>query len=53
MIYVIAHTRQAFETFQPRQRRTTRHARQFRTREAPLFPRYLFVAFDSGRLLVA
>ncbi|MGE0457319.1 MAG: transcription termination/antitermination protein NusG [Bauldia sp.] len=41
--------RQAFETFQPLQRRTTRHARQFRTREAPLFPRYLFVAFDIGR----
>lgn len=41
--------RQGFATFQPRHRRTTRHARQFRTREMPLFPRYLFVAFDIDR----
>ena len=41
--------RQGFRHFLPQQRKTIRHARQFRTVLAPLFPGYLFVALDLGR----
>jgi len=41
--------RQGFRTFLPRHRKTVRHARQFRTVNAPLFPRYMFVSLDLGR----
>lgn len=34
--------RQGFRTFQPKRRKTVRHARKTRTVEAPFFPRYLF-----------
>jgi transcriptional antiterminator RfaH len=37
---------QGFRTFLPLQRKTVRHARQFRVTEAPFFPRYLFVRFS-------
>jgi transcription antitermination factor NusG len=40
---------QGFCAFLPRRQKTTKHARQFRTVAAPLFPGYLFVAFDLGR----
>ena len=40
---------QRFSTFLPLHQKTVRHARQFRTVEAPFFPRYLFVRFDVGR----
>lgn len=40
---------QGYSTFLPLHRKTVRHARQFRTVEAPFFPRYLFVRFDVGR----
>lgn len=40
--------RQGFRHFLPQQRKTIRHARQFRTVLAPLFPGYLFVALDLG-----
>jgi len=40
---------QDFSVFLPRHRKTVRHARQFRTLEAPLFPRYLFVRLAIGR----
>lgn len=42
-------TRQGFQTFLPLYRKTIRHARQFRTVNAPLFPRYLFVSLDLDR----
>lgn len=38
--------RQGFEVFAPTLLRTVRHARQFRTKVAPLFPGYLFVNVD-------
>src|SRR5215471_1157084 len=41
--------RQEFQTFQPKQHRTIRHARKLRTVEAPLFPRYLFIVLDLDR----
>ena len=40
---------QGFRTFTPRRRKTLRHARRMTMVEAPLFPRYLFVAFDPRR----
>ncbi len=40
---------QGFQSFLPRIRRTTRHARRTHTGMAPLFPRYLFVSLDLGR----
>lgn len=40
---------QGFRTFMPRRRRVVRHARKLTTVAAPLFPRYLFVAFDPQR----
>ena len=40
---------QGFRIYMPRRRRTVRHARKLRTVEAPLFPRYLFVALDLNR----
>ena len=38
--------RQGFRTYLPLRARTTRHARQFRTVLASLFPGYVFVALD-------
>jgi transcription elongation factor/antiterminator RfaH len=40
---------QGFRTYVPQIRKTIRHARQLRTVQAPLFPRYLFVILDLGR----
>lgn len=40
---------QRFEVFLPRLRKTVRHARQFRSVTAPLFPRYLFISLDLER----
>jgi transcription antitermination factor NusG len=40
---------QGFRTSLPRYAKTVRHARRLTTVSAPLFPRYLFVAFDLGR----
>ena len=40
---------QGFRTFMPRRRKMLRHARKMTMVEAPLFPRYLFVAFDPQR----
>jgi transcriptional antiterminator RfaH len=40
---------QGFRVFVPRRRKMLRHARKMTTVEAPLFPRYLFVAFDPRR----
>jgi transcriptional antiterminator RfaH len=40
---------QGFRTFQPQIRKTIRHARQLKTVQAPLFPRYLFVILDLER----
>jgi transcriptional antiterminator RfaH len=40
---------QGFRAFLPTLIETRRHARQFRTALAPLFPRYVFVAFDRGQ----
>jgi transcriptional antiterminator RfaH len=40
---------QGFRTFLPRRRKTRCHARQLAVVEAPLFPRYLFIAFDPCR----
>jgi transcriptional antiterminator RfaH len=40
---------QGFRSFLPLLRKTIRHARQFHTRLAPLFPRYLFVEIMIGR----
>lgn len=42
-------THQGFRSFLPRYTKTIRHARQFRTVSAPLFPRYLFVELDLDR----
>ena len=41
--------RQGYEVFAPTVLRTVRHARQFRTRVAPLFPGYLFVNVDLAK----
>jgi transcriptional antiterminator RfaH len=41
--------RQGYEAYLPRCRRSRRHARKVDTVERPLFPRYLFVAFDLMR----
>lgn len=41
--------RQHFSLFAPAISRTIRHARQFITRQAPLFPGYLFVRLDLRR----
>jgi transcriptional antiterminator RfaH len=41
--------RQGFRTFQPKRRKTIRHARKLRTVEAPFFPRYLFIVLDLTR----
>jgi len=38
--------RQGFETYVPSYLKRRRHARKIETVTAPLFPRYLFVAFD-------
>jgi transcriptional antiterminator RfaH len=38
--------RQGFRTFQPKRRKTVRHARRSNTVEAPFFPRYLFIVLD-------
>jgi transcriptional antiterminator RfaH len=40
---------QGFRTFMPRRRKMLRHARKLTVVEAPLFPRYLFTAFDPCR----
>ncbi len=40
---------QGFHTFMPRRRKMLRHARKLTVVEAPLFPRYLFIAFDPRR----
>ncbi len=40
---------QGFRTFLPRRRKTRCHARQLTVIKAPLFPRYLFIAFDPLR----
>ena len=40
---------QGFRTYLPQFRKTIRHARQLRTVQAPLFPRYLFVILDLER----
>lgn len=37
---------QSYRSFLPLQLETRRHARKFRTVLAPVFPRYIFVAFD-------
>lgn len=41
--------RQGFSVFAPTLLRTVRHARQFITKQAPLFPGYLFVQLELGR----
>ena len=40
---------QGFRTYVPCALKTVRHARQLRTVQAPLFPRYLFTILDLGR----
>ena len=40
---------QGFRMFLPQIQKTVRHARQLRTKRAPLFPRYLFVSLDLER----
>jgi transcription elongation factor/antiterminator RfaH len=40
---------QGFRTHLPQIDKTIRHARQFRTVRAPLFPRYIFIILDLGR----
>ena len=40
---------QGFRTFQPKRRKTVRHARKTATIEAPFFPRYLFLVLDLAR----
>jgi transcription antitermination factor NusG len=35
--------------FQPKRRKTVRHARKLSTVEAPFFPRYLFIVLDLAR----
>ena len=41
--------RQGFRTFQPKRRKTVRHARKLHTAAAPFFPRYLFIVLDLTR----
>lgn len=41
-------TNQGFRSFLPLHKKTIRHARQFRSRVAPFFPRYLFVELKLG-----
>src|SRR4051812_18862867 len=41
-------SRQGYEVFFPRQRRTVRHARRLTERLSGYFPGYLFVALDTG-----
>ena len=41
--------RQGFSVFAPTLTRTVRHARRFVTKQAPLFPGYLFIALDLER----
>lgn len=41
--------RQRFDVFLPLRAKTIRHARQFRTVHAPLFPGYLFVRLDLAQ----
>ena len=41
--------RQGFAPFLPQIRKTRRHARKIENIAAPLFPGYLFVAFDAAR----
>jgi transcriptional antiterminator RfaH len=41
--------RQGFETYMPRIRKQRRHARKIQTVSSPLFPCYVFVAFDQTR----
>ena len=41
--------RQGFRSFLPRYLKTVRHARKLREVNAPLFPRYLFVALNLER----
>jgi len=44
----VAHLRrQSFDTYLPRYLKRRRHARRVETVATPLFPRYLFVAFDG------
>lgn len=40
---------QGFRTYLPHIQKTVRHARQMRTVQAPLFPRYLFIELDVAR----
>src|SRR5215813_13811556 len=40
---------QGFRTYLPQIEKTIRHARQLKTVQAPLFPRYLFVILDLER----
>jgi transcription elongation factor/antiterminator RfaH len=40
---------QGFRTYLPQIQKTVRHARQLKTVQAPLFPRYLFVILDLER----
>jgi transcription elongation factor/antiterminator RfaH len=40
---------QGFSNFLPRRSKTVRHARKLRMVDAPVFPRYLFVALDLER----
>jgi transcriptional antiterminator RfaH len=40
---------QGFRSYLPQIRKTIRHARQLRTVQSPLFPRYLFVILDLER----
>jgi transcription elongation factor/antiterminator RfaH len=40
---------QGFRTYLPQIQKTIRHARQLKTVQAPLFPRYLFVILDLER----
>lgn len=48
-IAVVNLERQGFRSFLPVRLKTVRHARQFRTVVAPLFPGYLFVSLDLTR----
>jgi transcriptional antiterminator RfaH len=41
--------RQGFRTFQPKRKKTVKHARRLSTAEAPYFPRYLFIVLDLAR----
>lgn len=41
--------RQGFQTFLPSHGETARHKGRFVTRDKPLFPGYIFVAFDPGK----